>query len=449
MSTHHAFGAPRRGLLLPTAATVLVGLLVAWRAGTEPSSTVIGLQDAGAGTTAGLAVARFANYLAATATAGFLLVATVLLPATDRLTPQAAAASRRAAVAAAAWAITALALFAYGLSNVSARPLPEALAPDLVGRFAQIRFGELTLAQAALAMVVCVVAVSARTHAGASAALAVAAFGALAPALWGHAGSTQTLRPLAVASDAVHLLGAATWLGGLLALVWLATGRREPDLDLAVPVRRFSRLAGWTVAALLVTGVGSALFHVDAADQLLGTNWGRLLLLKAALLAALLWFAQAQRRRAIPALSGPARNPGAFRTLALAEVGLMLVAMGTAATMASGAPADVEAANRISSVAVPLGDGQLNATLDPAQVGSNEFHIYVLDDTGRQRPDAADAETTLTSGSDEVTAELFVAGPGHWTTPALTLPAAGDWQLRITALLDGEPATATATITVR
>jgi len=447
MNVRGPLNAPSRTLLLPAAALLAVTVLVALRAGSVADTGGIGLQNAGPGTTAGLAVARFANYLALTATAGFLLLAAVLLPATPRLSTLGVAATRRAGIAAAMWAASALTLFAFGLSNVSARPLPEALAPDLLARFATGRFGALTLAQAALAMVVCAIAIAARTPAAASAGLAIGALGALAPALWGHAGSTQTLRLVAVASDVVHLLGVATWLGGLIALLWLAS--RHRDQDLGIPVRRFSRLAGWAVAALAVTGVMTTLLHVGAAEQLLDTTWGRLVLLKSALFAALMWFAQTQRRRALPALAGPSRKPRAFRTLAVAEVGLMLVALGTATTMANGAPAEVEAANRISSVVTTLGDGQLNVTLDPAEVGSNEFHVYVLDDAGRQRPDAADAEATLTSGSNEVTAELFVAGPGHWTTPALTLPAPGDWQLRITALLDGEPATATATITVR
>ncbi|MBA2317222.1 MAG: hypothetical protein H0V93_05500, partial [Euzebyales bacterium] len=121
------------------------------------------MQDAGAGTQAGLWIARLGNYAALTATVGLLLAAVVLLGRGERLSPAATTAARRAAAAATVWVGSALALFTFGVSNASARPLPGALRPEIIAQFAGTRFGTAVLAQAAVAVTAAVIAARART----------------------------------------------------------------------------------------------------------------------------------------------------------------------------------------------------------------------------------------------------------------------------------------------
>ncbi|MBA2317618.1 MAG: CopD family protein, partial [Euzebyales bacterium] len=273
--------------------------------------------------------------------------------------------------------------------------------------------------------------------------------GGFAPAWWGHAGTKQ-LRVVALAVDWAHVLAVTAWVGGLAALIWLAV--RHRDVALAQPVLRFSRLAGWALAAVLATGVANTLFGMDDPAQLTDTTWGRLVLAKLAVLAALAWLGQRQRERVVPRLSSgadPQAARRAFRSIALAEVGLMIVGLGLATTMASGIPADAEASARIQSIAVAFGDGQINATVDPAAAGSNYLHLYVLDDVGMQRDDVTDPAVTFESAGTTVDSDLLGAGPGHWIAPAVILPTPGTWRVRVTATVAGQPTSASGAITVR
>jgi copper transport protein len=403
------------------------------------------LEEAGRGTDVGMWVGRLANYLALTAVVGLLLAAGYLLAAGRAFDRVRRRAVRLGAAAAAVWAATGVALFVYGLSSAAARPLPQALSADLVVRFAGTRFGATVLAQAGLAVVVAVVAAVARSRRLALVALGLAAVGALAPAWWGHAG-TSPAPGVAVASDWAHVLAATAWVGGLGALAGVVLSRAaEP----ATPAGRFSRLAGWALVVVGATGVINALVRISSMDELVGTTWGQLVIVKALLFAGIALLGWRNRTRLLPRLrADEAGGRRAFRTLALAEVGLMLLAFGTATTMASGVPADAEAAARIQSVVTAFGDGQINVTIDPAQVGDNLVHLYFLDDTGRQR-EVGGPSLSLRRPGTTVDARLLTAGPGHYTVLALPIPRAGDYELRVTALVDGVPETATGTVAIR
>ncbi len=99
----------------------------------------------------------------------------------------------------------------------------------------------------------------------------------------GH-GGVGVQWPLALASDVVHLLSVSTWLGGLLALV-AVTLRRAGTNDVAAVVTRFSRLAGWLVLAIVVTGVYAWWRQAGILSDLPVTAYGRLLLLKVSFVA--------------------------------------------------------------------------------------------------------------------------------------------------------------------
>ena len=130
---------------------------------------------------------------------------------------------RRAAIAAGCLVVADLGLFAFALSSVSARPLPEALNAELAGRFLETRFGVTVLAQAGVAAVAAVVAALARQRRVALAAAGLAAVAAAAIPWWGHAG-TDEVAPLALVSSFAHIVAAAVWVGGLVTLISLVRG---------------------------------------------------------------------------------------------------------------------------------------------------------------------------------------------------------------------------------
>jgi copper resistance protein D len=163
----------------------------------------------------------------------------------------------------------------------------------------------------------------------------------------GHAGATPSARgEIHVVSDALHLLAAGAWLGALVPLAllfaraigdwtWLGVAREA--------TRRFSMLGIASVGTLLVTGTVNSWFLVGGVRGLLGTPYGRLLLLKLALFAAMVAVAAFNRQRLTPQLHEGVAPTVALRRLrrnALIETGLglaILMVVGTLGTEPPGA----------------------------------------------------------------------------------------------------------------
>jgi putative copper resistance protein D len=108
-------------------------------------------------------------------------------------------------------------------------------------------------------------------------------------------------------SDALHLLAAGAWLGGLAPLV--ATMRRlgrlptQDALDSAsCLVQRFGTLAAACVTVLLATGFVNARYTLRSPIALLDTPYGHLLLLKLILFSSMLAIAALNRARLTPVL---------------------------------------------------------------------------------------------------------------------------------------------------
>jgi putative copper resistance protein D len=96
-----------------------------------------------------------------------------------------------------------------------------------------------------------------------------------------------------VLADGLHLLAAGVWLGGLPLLASLLSWAQrtdDPNADLvaAEAVRRFSTLGLVSVSVLILSGLENAWALVGTVPALVGTMYGRLLLLKASLLLPLL-----------------------------------------------------------------------------------------------------------------------------------------------------------------
>jgi putative copper resistance protein D len=109
-----------------------------------------------------------------------------------------------------------------------------------------------------------------------------------------------------VTADAVHLLAAGAWLGGLLPLGMIVVSCRRKELlddDAVFVLWRFSGMAYLAVAALVTSGSVNGWFLIGSLSALIGTSYGELLLLKLGLLALMLCLAAANRFWLIPALA--------------------------------------------------------------------------------------------------------------------------------------------------
>ncbi|MGV9567798.1 copper resistance D family protein [Streptomyces sp. NPDC003480] len=122
----------------------------------------------------------------------------------------------------------------------------------------------------------------------------------------GHAAAGIQV-PMAAVSTVLHLPAMSVWLGGLAALLILLF-RAPQDLTVA-RIARFSRTALTSVAVLVVTGVCQAWRGIGSWQQLTGTSYGRIMVVKLAAVVLLLSVANLSRQwtaRWAPAAGQPA-----------------------------------------------------------------------------------------------------------------------------------------------
>ena len=106
-------------------------------------------------------------------------------------------------------------------------------------------------------------------------------------------------------ADGLHLLAASAWLGGLLPLALLFAAARRKEISLAAArdaTLRFSTMGVAAVGTLLITGLVSGRVLAGSVPALIGTDYGRLLLIKVALFLALVAVAAVNRLRITPRL---------------------------------------------------------------------------------------------------------------------------------------------------
>ncbi|MEV7888156.1 copper resistance CopC/CopD family protein [Streptomyces sp. NPDC002817] len=144
-------------------------------------------------------------------------------------------------------------------------------------------------------------------------------------------------------ADLLHLLGAALWIGGLAMLAVAVLPRRRTG-ELAEVVPGYSRLAAVAVTAIVGAGLVLTWQVVGSYDGLLHTSYGHLLLVKTAVLAAVLLIAQSSRRWVRTRLDlavllrGDAATVRPFGYSVAAETGLVLVVLAVTSLLVTADP---------------------------------------------------------------------------------------------------------------
>ncbi|MPY97026.1 MAG: copper resistance protein CopD [Actinophytocola sp.] len=300
---------------------------------------IAGIADPGEFTRYGVTVTRVLAEIAAVVSIGSLLLAAFLVPPqkSGTLAADGYAAISTASRSALCWVVTSIAAALFAAAEGAGRPVTDLVDPQVFVQF--VGAIEQPKAWLITAFIAFVLAIACRTVLswGWTAALFFLAVGGLIPVgATGHSASGGS-HDLATNSLLIHLVAAALWVGGLIALI--ALGRRNgPDLPLAA--RRFSRIALTCWIAMAVSGVVNALVRVAPAD-LLTTQYGLLVLAKLTALGMLGVFGQQQRGRGVRALTERGTK-GAFLQLAGVEVLIMFVTLGIAGALArTEPPADI------------------------------------------------------------------------------------------------------------
>jgi putative copper resistance protein D len=301
-----------------------------------------GLTDAGPVVRWSLPLVRVVHDVAASLTIGSLLLAATMIPGRSRAEsaaldePRRAAAFRVATAAAFVWAVAGAVGVVFTFADAAGLPLTDPdFGDQLMGSVWSIETLRVGLISTVAAFVVASVAAVGRSRAVALALTAVSAFGLLVLGLAGHAGGSAD-HETAVNAIAAHLLSAAVWVGGLLALVVL---RRPLGDALGVVARRYSSVALWCFVTLGVSGVMTATTRLGSWSDL-ATPYGVLVLVKVlaftALGAAGVWHRRVTLDR-IDAVSGDVRGR-LFVRLAVVETMVMGLAFGVATALARSEP---------------------------------------------------------------------------------------------------------------
>jgi len=347
--------------------------------------------------------------------------------------------------------------------------LGDVLSPSAVGSVLQTRYGDATVARGALLVGAALAVVGLRRRTGrvgsprrSAMVLVLAGVGAaalLATVSWtGHA-ATGRYASAALVLDVVHLAAVSIWVGGLAMMAGFvlrggAGGHAGID-GAASAAARFSTVALGAVVVMVVTGTLQAWRQVGGLDELAATDFGRLLVAKIALVAAMLCAARYSRRlirREAPQLAPAALSfgPGAAardmpaplarlrRSVAIEATVAMAVVAVTAALVNAIPP---RAADETAGPALPFSIDlakagvRISVTLEPARTGLNDLHVYVIDDGPL---DALEVSATMTLAAQDtgpITVPLVKSGAGHWSAFGFPVPIAGIWELEVAALV--------------
>ncbi|WP_166905482.1 cytochrome c oxidase assembly protein [Mycobacterium sp. DL440] len=292
-----------------------------------------GLPDPGPVTTYGLPFVRAAGEIAAVVAVGaFLFAAFLVAPQTNGVLDVAGYRALRLGTAASGvWTVCAALLVPLTISDVSAQPLFDHLG--LVDVWSAASLVEVSAAwrwTAILAAGVTIASLPVLRWGWTPVLLAGSLVTLMPLVLTGHS-SAGGAHDLATNSLFIHLVAAALWAGGLLALLAhvIRAGGGADGSNTALAARRFSALALWCFIAMAISGVLNALVRIQLPD-LVRTDYGWLVVGKVIALTLLGVLGWRQRRVSLTAL---AADPGA-RTplirLALTEAVLFGVTFGIA-----------------------------------------------------------------------------------------------------------------------
>ncbi|KUH80387.1 MULTISPECIES: cytochrome c oxidase assembly protein [unclassified Mycobacterium] len=287
-----------------------------------------GLPDPGPVTTYGLPFVRAAGEIAAVIAIGSFLFAASLTPPQPNGVLDAGGyrALRLGTGASAVWTVCAALMVPLTVSDVSGQPLRQNLDPLAVWSAASlVETAGAWRWSAFLAAAVTVASLPVLRWSWTPVLLAGSLTTLIPLGLTGHS-STGGAHDLATNSLLLHLGAGALWAGGLLALLaHVMRGGRHAGLA----ARRFSALALWCFVVMAISGVINALVRIEPAD-LLRTEYGWLVVGKAAALILLGLFGWRQRRSGLAALAAEPESRGPLIRLALIEAVLFGATFGIA-----------------------------------------------------------------------------------------------------------------------
>lgn len=358
--------------------------------------------------------------------------------------------------------LASLAVGSFGLLAVQAADLGEGSVKETWTALLQLitgtRLGTVWLARIAFAAVLLAVVVRGVRPGRALRVVAwsgtvVGALILLTFSLTGHGGAIGAQPGVNVLVDWGHLLGAASWVGGLAHLavllpLLLSSAERSPRAVLVVLLARFSTLALSGCVLLAATGLYNAVLHIPDLQALSDTQYGNGVTAKILALLLLGVFGAANLLLLIPRMTGDAAASGGpwwprfFRGMVMAELALGMMALAATAVITSTVPSR-------QAVALPgfrpwedeqrAGDLRIRLSISPFEPGFSSFAVALQDRRGL--PAEAQRVTLRVTMLDHEMgvqeAQTTNAGPGLFRGGGSYLSMLGRWQLEVLVRRDG------------
>lgn len=310
---------------------------------------------------------------------------------------------------------------------------PSAILPYL----SETRHGNAVQARVALVVVLLLLGAGHRRPAVADrAAFVTLGLGLLITfSLVSHAGAQPGFLP--VTADLVHLVGVAGWGGALVYGAWLLPWQAFDAEGASVQgsAARLSTVGLWSVVLIAATGVYAALTHLWGPRALTDTPYGRVLLVKLAVVSAVAAVAATNRWVMIPSLTrgAPASRLG---SLVKIESLLLIAVLGvTAALVSQSPPGPPPTLSRPLIFHSAVGPWTVRGTVVRRDPGRFAIEASFQSIPGTPALPGSTVDLTLTMLEMEmvpVSARLAEVRPGVYQG-TFFLPMTGEWQMTIRA----------------
>ncbi len=265
-----------------------------------------------------------------------------------------------------------------------------------------------------------------------------AASAMLIRAIGGHAAAAAT-PTLQIGLQWFHFMAASVWIGGLLLAFLALRARREAQDDAQIAeIRRYSSLAGYALAVVLVTGVLRATEEVGGLSKLLHLfrgSYASTLDLKVAVVLVLIALGGFNRYRSIPRMG---TRPGMLRRVMTIELVGALGVFGLTGTLTGLQPRPpvTPPAQKAPSVTLRGSDFattmKITLAVSPGAAGPNRFDADVTDFDSGAPLDATDVslrfEPVGQPGVGASTLDLTHHGD-RWTASGGQVSIAGVWTI--------------------
>jgi putative copper resistance protein D len=188
-----------------------------------------------------------------------------------------------------------------------------------------IELGQMLALNFAGAFVLSIATLLVRKLFGAAVCAAIGLLSLVPVALSGHAAGTAS-HAMAVNSLGLHLVGISIWLGGLVAIVFAY--KAQPAIDM---VKRYSSLALAGFGLVIVSGFASAQIRIGTIENLFGTGYGQLVILKTITFILLGVIGAMHRKKLLAGLESSAKK---FWQLVSVEFVIFGIAIGLGTALA-------------------------------------------------------------------------------------------------------------------